>query len=51
MKLVPIGNTEARNGYYVTNDITVERRSFSLHTFGIFCEDRMSLIQLKCMYF
>ena len=27
MKLVPIGNIEARNGYYVTNDVTVWRRS------------------------
>ena len=50
-KLVPIGNTEARNSYYVTNGVTVGRRSFCLHTFGIFREDKMSLIQSKCMYF
>jgi len=48
-KLVPIRNTEARNGYYVTNDVTVGRRSFCLHTFGIFREDKM--IHSKCMYF
>ena len=48
-KLVPMGNTEGRNGYYVTNDVTVGWRSFCLHTFGIFREDKMSLIQSKCM--
>jgi len=37
--LVPIGNTEARSGYYVTIGAAVGRRSFCLHTFGIFRED------------
>jgi len=41
-KLVSTGNTEARNGYYVTNDVTVGRRLFCLHTLGIFREDKMS---------
>ena len=50
-QLVPIGNTEDRSGYYVMNDVTVGRRSFCLHTFGIFCEDKMSLIQSECVYF
>jgi len=39
------------DGCYATNDITVGRRSFCLHTFGIFCKDKMSSIQSKCMYF
>jgi len=43
-KLVPTGNTEACNGYYVTNDVTCGQRSFCLHTFRIFREDQMSLI-------
>jgi len=42
---------EARDGYYVTNDVTVGRRSLCLHTFAIFSEDEMSLIQSKCVYF
>ena len=42
MKLVPIGNTEAHNGYYVTNDATFMWRSLCLHTFGIFLEGKMS---------
>ena len=50
-QLVPIGNTEDRSGYYAMNDVTVGRRSFCLHTFGIFCEDKMSLIQSECVYF
>ena len=36
--------------YYVTNDVAVGRRSFCLHTFGIFCKDKMSLVQSKYMY-
>jgi len=28
-KLVPIGNTEARNDYYVTNDVTVRRNGWT----------------------
>ena len=43
-KLVPRGNTEARNGYYVMNDVTVRWRSFCLHTFGIFSK-------IKCPWF
>ena len=42
---------EARDGYYVTNDVTVGRRSLCLRTFAIFSEDEMSLIQSKCVYF
>jgi len=30
-KLVSIGNIEARNGYYVTNDVGVGQRSFCSH--------------------
>jgi len=29
------------NGYHVTNDVTVWRRSFYLHTFSIFLDDKM----------
>ena len=47
----PVENTEVRNGYYITNDVTVGRRSFCLYTFGIFREDKVSLIQSKCVYF
>ena len=44
-------NTEALNGYCEMTDVTVRRRSFCLHTFSIFPDDKMSLIQSKCMYF
>jgi len=43
-KLVPIGNTESCNGYYVMNNVTVRRRSFCLHTFSIF-------VRIKCLWF
>ena len=38
------------NGYYVTNDATVGQRSFCLHTFHIFHEDKMSFSENACNF-